>query len=153
MRMPRTEGVLEHQQVSVRTKLAAAWTSLVFLYAYVDILSLYRPGVIEDILAGVVWKLAITQVWAVGALILMAIPIAMVALSTTLPARACRVTTLGVVRQPTSSTSPGPTTSPSAQRWRSPSLRWSSALHGLGPASSPQIAPPGPSRRLSTLAP
>ena len=42
------------------------------------------------------WELAITQTWAVGALTLMAIPIAMVVLSTTLPARACRVTILGV---------------------------------------------------------
>jgi len=96
MSRTRTAGLLEHQQVSVRMKLAAAWTSLMFLYVYVDILSLYKPGVIEDILAGVVWKLAITQTWAVGALSLMAVPIAMVVLSTTLPARVCRVTTLGV---------------------------------------------------------
>jgi hypothetical protein len=90
-----SDGVREHQQVSVRTKLAAAWTSLMFLYVYVDILSLYRPGGVEDILDGVVWEFSITQTWAVGALTLMAIPIAMSVLTTTLPARACRLTTLG----------------------------------------------------------
>jgi hypothetical protein len=96
MRTTRTTDVLEHQPVSVRTKLAAAWTSFMFLYIYVDYLGLYTPGVIEDILDGVVWKLDITQTFVVGALVLMAIPIFMVVASTTLPARACRIITMGV---------------------------------------------------------
>jgi hypothetical protein len=96
MRTVRTVGGLEHQPASVRAKLAAAWTSFMFLYIYVDYLVLYKPGVIEDILNGVVWKLDITQTWAVGALTLVAIPISMVLASTTLPARACRIITLGV---------------------------------------------------------
>ena len=96
MRTTRTAGVLERQPASTRVKLAAAWTSVMFLYAYVDILVMYKPGVIEDILDGVVWEFAITQTWAVGALVLMAVPIAMVLLSTTLPARACRVTSIVV---------------------------------------------------------
>jgi hypothetical protein len=96
MRTTRTAGVLEQQQASVRTKLAAGWTSFMFLAIYVDFLGLYVPGVIEDILNGVVWKLDITQTFVVGALTLMAIPIFMVVLSTTLPARACRLTTIVV---------------------------------------------------------
>ena len=96
MRTTRTAGVLEHQPVSVRTKLAAAWTAFMFLYIYVDYFTLYVPGVIDDILNGVVWKLDITQAFVVGALILVAIPIFMVVLSTTLPARACRLTTIVV---------------------------------------------------------
>lgn len=80
----------------VKAKLAAAWTSFMFLYAYVDILGLYKPGVIGDILAGVVWELDISQTWATGALALMAIPILMVMLSLTLPARANRTTNLVV---------------------------------------------------------
>lgn len=96
MRGTSTAGVLEHQPVSARAKLAAAWTSFMFLYVYVDILHLYFPGVIDDILAGVVWKLEITQTWAVGALGLMAVPILMVVLSTALPARACRAINIGV---------------------------------------------------------
>ena len=54
MSRTRTAGVLEHERASVRTKLAAAWASLMFLYVYVDFLSLYKPGFIEGILAGVV---------------------------------------------------------------------------------------------------
>ena len=96
MRTTRTAGVLEQQPASIRTKLALAWTSFMFLYIYVDYLTLYNPGVIEDILNGVVWKLDITQAFVVGSLALVAVPIFMVLASTTLPARACRIITLGV---------------------------------------------------------
>jgi hypothetical protein len=96
MRTTPTAGGLEHQPASARVKLAAAWTSFMFLCAYVDILNFFNPGVIDDILDGVVWRLDITQTFLVGALTLMAIPIFMVVASTTLPARACRTLTLGV---------------------------------------------------------
>jgi len=96
MRTTRTAEGLEQQPASVRAKLAAAWTSFIFLYVYVDYLGLYVPGVIDDILNGVVWRLDITQTFVVGALTLMAIPIFMVVLSTTLPARANRATNIVV---------------------------------------------------------
>lgn len=83
--------------IPVQVKLAAAWTSFMFLYVYVDILAFYKPGVINDILVGVVWKFETNQTWAITALTLLAIPILMVVLSTTLPARANRVTNLIVV--------------------------------------------------------
>ena len=96
MRTTRTAGVLDRHPASTRVRLAAAWTSLMFLYAYMDILTFYKPGVIEDILDGVVHEFAITQTFLVLALSLVAVPIAMVLLSTTLPARACRVTSIVV---------------------------------------------------------
>ena len=80
----------------VPVKLAAAWTSFMFLYAYVDILGFYLPGVVDDILAGVVWEFRISQGWASGALGLMAVPILMIVLSTVLPQRANRITNLVV---------------------------------------------------------
>ena len=55
-------------------------------YIYVDIFGFYEPGVIEDILAGIVWEFKISQAWALGALILMMIPILMVFLSMILKA-------------------------------------------------------------------
>ncbi|MEX0834875.1 MAG: DUF6326 family protein [Nitriliruptor sp.] len=79
-------------QLPVQAKLAAAWTSFMFLYAYVDILGLYLPGVVDDILAGIVWEFDISQAWATGALTLVAIPILMVTLSAPLPMRANRTT-------------------------------------------------------------
>jgi hypothetical protein len=40
----------------VQLKLAAAWASFMFLYIYVDYLALYKPGIVDDILAGVVLR-------------------------------------------------------------------------------------------------
>jgi hypothetical protein len=94
MRTRQPTTTLEDQRIPVRAKLAAAWTSFMFLYVYVDILNFFRPGVIDDILAGKVWELDITQTFATTALTLMAIPILMVVLSMTLPARANRITNL-----------------------------------------------------------
>lgn len=96
MRTPRPAATLDEQPMPVRAKLAAAWTSFMFLYAYVDILAFYKPGVVDDILAGTVWEFDITQTWAITALTLLAIPILMVVLSMTLPARVNRITNLVV---------------------------------------------------------
>lgn len=80
----------------VQVRLAALWASVMFLYAYVDILAFYKPGVIDGILAGRVWRLEITQTWAVGALALMALPILMIFLSVTLAPRANRIVNIVV---------------------------------------------------------
>ena len=93
-RQPAT--TLEDQPIPVGAKLAAAWTGIMFLYAYVDIIAFFRPGVIDDILAGTVWEFDITQTFATTALTLMAIPILMVVLSMTLPAPVNRITNLVV---------------------------------------------------------
>jgi len=97
MRTPQSHtapGALEDPRIPVQAKLAAAWTSFMFLYVYVDILAFYKPGVVDDILVGVVWEFDITQTWAITALTLLAIPILMVVLSMTLPARANRIANL-----------------------------------------------------------
>ena len=91
---PPSQSTLEDLRMPVQAKLAAAWTSFMFLYVYVDILAFYKPGVVDDILVGVVWEFDITQTWATTALTLLAIPIFMVVLSMTLPARANRITNL-----------------------------------------------------------
>jgi hypothetical protein len=87
---PPSQSTLEDLRMPVRAKLAAAWTSFMFLYIYVDYLHLYKPGVIDDILAGVVFKFDISQTFVVISLTLVAIPILMILLSTTLAARANR---------------------------------------------------------------
>jgi len=93
---PPSQSTLEDLRMPVRAKLAAAWTSFMFLYIYVDYLHLYKPGVIDDILAGVVFKFDISQTFVVISLTLVAIPILMILLSTTLPARANRTLNLVV---------------------------------------------------------
>ena len=91
-----TTATLEDQPIPVRAKLAAAWTSFMFLYAYVDILGFYTPGVVEDILDGKVFEFDLSQTFSTTALTLLAIPMFMIVLSMTLPARANRITNLVV---------------------------------------------------------
>ena len=92
----KTTTALHDPPAPVRVRLAAAWASFMFLYIYVDYLTLYKPGVIDDILAGVVFEFDISQTFVITALVLMAIPILMILLSTTLPARANRTLNLVV---------------------------------------------------------
>ena len=91
-RQPAT--TLEDQPIPVRAKLAAAWTSFMFLYAYVDILNFYTPGTVDDILNGRVFEFDLSQTFSTSALTLMAIPIFMIVLSMTLPARVSRIANL-----------------------------------------------------------
>ena len=84
------------QHVPLQVKLAAAWTSFMCLYIYVDVLGLYKPGAVEDILKGKVFTFDITQTFAVSALAASAVPTMMILLSTTLPPRANRRTNLVV---------------------------------------------------------
>jgi hypothetical protein len=91
-----TTATLEDQRMPVKAKLAAAWTSFMFLYAYVDILGFYTPGTIEDILDNKVFEFDLSQTFSTTALTLVAIPIFMVVVSMTLPARANRITNLVV---------------------------------------------------------
>ncbi len=87
---------LHDPPVPVRAKLAAAWASFMFFYIYVDYLHLYKPGVVDDILAGVVFEFDISQTFVVSSLTLVGIPALMILLSMTLPARANRTLNLVV---------------------------------------------------------
>ena len=91
-----TTSTLQDPRIPVQAKLAAAWTSFMFLYIYVDYLALYKPGFIDDILVGVVWEFDISQTFLTGTLALVAIPIVMILLSMTLPARVNRAANLVV---------------------------------------------------------
>jgi hypothetical protein len=91
-----TTGTLEDQPIPVRAKLAATWTSFMFLYAYVDILNFFTPGVVDEILDGKVFEFDLSQTFSTTALALVAIPILMVVLSMTLPAGTNRITNLVV---------------------------------------------------------
>lgn len=67
-----------------------------FLYIYVDYLALYKPGFIDEILAGIVHEFDTGPTFVALALTLMAIPSLMILLSTTLPARVNRTINLVV---------------------------------------------------------
>ncbi|WP_245692172.1 DUF6326 family protein [Geodermatophilus telluris] len=80
----------------VRAKLAAAWTSVMFLYIYVDYFQLFTPGYVDEILAGRIHTYDIGQTFVVIGVTVVAIPSLMVLFSTTLPARVNRATNLVV---------------------------------------------------------
>jgi Family of unknown function (DUF6326) len=105
MRTPRSHtareslpsrSALDDRRMPVQARLAAAWTSLMFLYLYVDYLYLYKPGTIDDILDGVVYEFQISQTLLTIFLASMAVPSLMIVLSVILPARANRMTNLAV---------------------------------------------------------
>jgi hypothetical protein len=98
--------VLDQASVPVAVKLSALWASTMFMYAYVDIFTFYKPGVVRDILRGKVWEFDITQAWALGALALMTIAALMVFLSVGLRPAASRWANIVVAGL-----------SPSSSRW------------------------------------
>jgi hypothetical protein len=67
-----------------------------FLYVYVDILGFYKPGHVDEILAGIVHEFETGPTFVALALTALAIPILMILLSTTLPARVNRTINLVV---------------------------------------------------------
>jgi hypothetical protein len=86
--------MLEDVKVTIKVKLAALWTAFMFLYIYVDYFGLYKPGSIEDILAGKVFVFDITQVFLLTGLVLTTIPALMIFLSVALPAKVNRWTNI-----------------------------------------------------------
>lgn len=93
---PTSRNTLEDLRMPVQAKLAAAWTSFMFLYIYVDYLALYKPGFLDNLLAGRVHEFDTGPTFVTIALTLMAIPILMILLSATLPARVNRTINLVV---------------------------------------------------------
>ena len=91
-----TPNLLDNPPAPVQAKLAAAWTSFMFLYIYVDYFHLYKPGVLDDLRAGVVFEFDITPTLLTIFVASVAIPALMVMLSMTLPARVNRATNLVV---------------------------------------------------------
>ena len=93
-RQPTT--TLEDQRIRVQAKLAAAWTSLMFLVIYIDYFHLYQPGQIDDIRGGVIFEFDISGTLMSIFFAIIAIPALMIVLSMTLPARVNRATNLVV---------------------------------------------------------
>lgn len=92
---PSPRPLFDGSPMSVRAKLTAAWTSFTFLYAYVDILNFYKPGVIDGITDGLIWRFDISATLLTIFLVTVSLPAVMVVLSMALPARVSR--TLNVV--------------------------------------------------------
>lgn len=82
--------------VNPRIKIAALWTSMLFVYAYVDLFGFFRADVRADIEAGEVFVFTIGQGVLLGMTIYVLIPILMLFLSLALPVKLTRTANLVV---------------------------------------------------------
>ena len=81
---------LEDANVNVKIKLSGLWVALMFFYLYRDVLGFMEPGHVDDLLAGELAGVRMTQAVLLGSAVLMAIPSVMVFLSLALRAQANR---------------------------------------------------------------
>ncbi len=72
------ETKFEPANVNVRIKIAALWTSMLFLFAYVDLFSLYRPDFRAELEAGQIGDLTVNGSFLAGTTAYVAIPSVMV---------------------------------------------------------------------------
>jgi hypothetical protein len=73
--------ILEDVKVGVRLKIASLWIAMLFLFAYGDIFGFFSPGRIEEITAGEISGIEITQVFLLGVSVYIAIASMMVFLT------------------------------------------------------------------------
>ena len=76
--------------INPRIKIAALWASMMFIFAYVDLFSLYRADVRADIEAGKIFAFTIGQGFLLGATIYVVLPSLMLPLGLVLPVRVTR---------------------------------------------------------------
>ena len=94
-----TTTEMEDVRINIKRRLSALWVAMMLLYIYADILSLFRPGQIEEMIKGLMGPFPVTQASLLTASILMIIPAVMVFLSLTLKPKVNRWanTTFGVL--------------------------------------------------------
>ena len=79
--------MLEDVKIPIRVKLAGLWTSVMFLYIYGDYFALYKPGVLQSMLAGKMGPLGpVTQGVMLIPALMMVVPSLMIVLSLILKA-------------------------------------------------------------------
>lgn len=90
---------MEDVKINVKVKLSTLWVAMMLFYIYADILSLFRPGQVVEMLEGRMGPFPVTQGSLLTASILMIIPAVMVFLSLTLKPKVNRSAniTLGVL--------------------------------------------------------
>jgi Family of unknown function (DUF6326) len=90
------ETKLEPATVNVRIKLSALWTSMLFVFAYVDLFSLYRPDVRADLEAGEIGGFDIDRPFLLGTTVYVVIPSLMVFCALVLPPRINRIVNIAL---------------------------------------------------------
>jgi Family of unknown function (DUF6326) len=86
--------ILDDVRIGVRLKISALWIAMLFLFAYGDIFGFFRAGVIEEVIAGKVSGIKITQVFLFAVSVYIAIASLMVFLSLVLKPKVNRWTNI-----------------------------------------------------------
>ena len=97
--MSVAETKFEPATVNVRTKISALWTSMLFVFAYVDLFSLYRPDFRANLEAAQVSGFTVNQSFLLGTTAYVVIPSLMVFSTLVLQPRLNRIANiaLGIV--------------------------------------------------------
>lgn len=82
--------------INPRLKIAALWTSVLFIFAYVDLFGLYRSDVRADLEAGKIAVFTIGQAYLLGVMVYVTLPSLMLFLTLVLPAKVTRVANIVV---------------------------------------------------------
>ena len=89
----------EPSNVNVRIKISALWASMLFVFVYVDLFSLYRADVRTDLEAGEISGFTVNQSFLLATTVYVVIPSLMVSCALVLPPRVDRIANiaLGIV--------------------------------------------------------
>ncbi len=90
------ETKFEPSSVNVRIKISALWTSMLFVFAYVDLFSLYRPDLRADLEAGEIGGFTVNQTFLLGTTAYVVIPSLMVFFTAILRPRVNRITNIAL---------------------------------------------------------
>ena len=90
------ETTFEPCKVNVRIKISALWASMLFVFAYVDLFSLYRPDVRADVEAGKVGGFTVGQSFLLGTTVYVVFPSLMVFFTLILRPRVNRVVNIAL---------------------------------------------------------
>lgn len=82
--------------VNVRIKISALWTAMLFIFAYIDIFSLYRPDIRADVEAGAIGGFTVNQGFLLGTTAYVVIPSLMVFGALVLRPRINRIANIGL---------------------------------------------------------
>lgn len=80
--------------IDTRLKISALWIAMLFIFAYVDIFSLFKPGMLDDIQSGTIYKFDITQTFLFLTTLFIVIPSLMVFFTLVMPRRINRMTNI-----------------------------------------------------------
>lgn len=75
------DGVQGYSAIDVRIKLCALWTSILFIFAYVDIFASFRADIVTGVVSGKIAGFQVDQVFLVLTTLYVVVPSLMIFLS------------------------------------------------------------------------